>query len=196
MTASDLKQPLMNWRAIARSALASIYALAFSTALSQSAIPMSQEWDVLPTPLRTMEEAGVTLDVESISARMSDRDQDPWLRWRAALALGQLGAESAIPSLLRALVDPEVMVRAGAAAALKYLPRRDLASPLCKTAMYDVDEAPRHNAVLALGMIKSGEAISCLETVIADEEETAKIREFAAVVLGQHLERLNDLSDR
>jgi HEAT repeat protein len=143
-----------------------------------------------------MEEAGVALDVDSISALMSDSSRDSFLRFRAALALGQLGDESAITVLQHALVDPEVHVRAGAAAALRYLPRNDSASPLCRTAMYDVDEVPRHNAVLALGTIETFEATTCLETVIANELETAKVREFAKVVLEQHLERMNEPSDR
>lgn len=179
-----------------RTALVSVCALAFSPSFSQSSIPITQEWDVLPTPLHTMEEAGVDLDVDSIVAVMADSGQDPQLRWRAALALGQLGDESAIPALLSALADSEVVVRAGAAAALKYLPKDYLVSPLCQTATNDVDEAPRHNAVLAIGMIKSQEATDCLVAVTANERETVKVREFAAVVLEQQLEERENPSDR
>ena len=41
----------------------------------------SGEWDVQPTPLDEMEEAGVPIDADAISGILSDTSQDAWFRF-------------------------------------------------------------------------------------------------------------------
>ena len=79
-------------------------------------------WDVMPTPLMLMQDAGIPTTVEAISEVLADEAQKDEFRYWAAMALGQLGDDRAIPWLISSLSDQKEFVRAGAASALYYIP--------------------------------------------------------------------------
>lgn len=142
-------------------------------------------WDVLPTPLMRMQDAGVPTTVEAISNVLADATQEDEFRYWAAMALGQLGDERAIPWLISSLSDQKEIVRAGAASALHYLPSAEAVQPLCETALHDEDMAPRHNAVNALSSVMTNAATTCLVRVAAKVQETKKVRLQSLILLEQ-----------
>jgi len=152
-------------------------------------------WDVEPTPLDLMEEAGVRTELDSIAAVLSDPEQDVRLRWKAALALGQLCNDRATPMLLHALQDSEKFVRLGAAEALYFMPSPQLAKPLCRTAMTDPNTEPRHAAVRALSAIKSVEATDCLFAVVGNEQEKVPVRALATMLIRQQISEREGFED-
>lgn len=99
-------------------------------------------WDVSPTPLDQMQEAGVSISVDAISKILADPKQDVQLRYSAAMALGQLADKSAIPALVASLSDSDPNVRIGAAGALMYLPDEGIVQVLCETAVHDGNSGP------------------------------------------------------
>jgi HEAT repeat protein len=80
--------------------------------------------------------------------------EDPAFRWRAAVALGELGAEAkgAVPALLDGLDDEDETVRRGAARALGKIGADVAAVPALAAALGDrTDELVRQYAAEALG---------------------------------------------
>jgi len=78
------------------------------------------------------------------------------VRWRAAVALGQLGpgAKTAMPALVEALKDTDIKVRQTAAIALGEIgPDAESAVPALISALEDPEEDVRSNAAWALGKI-------------------------------------------
>ncbi len=87
---------------------------------------------------------------------------DPAIRRRAAMAVGRIGDELAVPRLLQSLKDPEVEVRRTAALALGWIGRDEAVADLLQ-ALHDADPLTRGRAAEALGRIgnkTAGPAIS------------------------------------
>ena len=144
-------------------------------------------WDVGPTPLDIMQKAGVPANVDAISEILVDAAREEQFRFWAALALGQLGDDGAIPVLLSSLSDQIVLVRLGAATALGYIPSEKSTQPLCKTALHDHDPAPRHGAVTSLSAVMTDATTQCLVRVAVNEQETTKVRLLSLNLLEQHV---------
>lgn len=145
-------------------------------------------WDVSPTPLDQMQEAGVSISVDAISKILADPKQDVQLRYWAAMALGQLADKSAIPALVASLSDSDPNDRIGAAGALMYLPDEGIVQVLCETAVHDGNSGPRHSATTSLSAITTDEATKCLVRVAGNEQETKKIRLQSLIILEQQIQ--------
>lgn len=102
------------------------------------------------------------------------------IRDRAAVALRQLG-DSALPTLLTLLRDPNQSVRRGAAWALGE--KRDPAAvPALVDALYDDDHLVSAEAATALGQLRSAAAIPWLKEAVY--HDNARVRRAAARALG------------
>ncbi len=129
---------------------------------------------------------------------MHSIDQDNEVRWEAALALGEIGDDRAIPSLVEALKDRDRFVRYGAAVALdkfQWQPDSDTLhayvhlgkqewkemisigdaaiEPLC-VALTDHDSEIREKAVRALGVIGSEKAIPAVYRSLSDGNDNVR----------------------
>ena len=108
------------------------------------------------------------------------RELEDEIRDRAAVALRQLG-DSALPTLLALLRDPNWRVRRGAAWALGE--KRDPAAvPALVDALYDDDHLVSAEAAAALGQLRSAAAIPWLKEAIS--HDNARVRQAAARALG------------
>lgn len=63
---------------------------------------------------------------------LGDHADDPDVRAEAALAIGYLKDKTAVPMIIRGLLDPQDQVRAGSARALSLYPEEDTREPLSK----------------------------------------------------------------
>ena len=118
------------------------------------------------------------------------RESDPGTRYLAAKALGQIGdeAEAALPTLLEALRDNDMFLRAGITGALiKIGPP---AVPGLTTALFDPSSAVKRAACKALGKIGSERAVPALKFSLRDGNEG--VRRFAR----QALERIDSQAAR
>ncbi len=109
------------------------------------------------------------------------RESDPGTRYLAAKALGQLGdeAEAALPTLLEALRDNDMFLRAGITGALiKIGPP---AAPGLTKALFDPSNAVKRAACKALGKIGSERAVPALKFSLRDGNEG--VRRFAREAL-------------
>ncbi|MBD1928143.1 HEAT repeat domain-containing protein [Trichocoleus sp. FACHB-90] len=117
--------------------------------------------------------------------RQSLRDADAEVRREAAEALGALGEignEAAISTLLQVLQDSNAMVRASAAKALGKIGSEDAISALL-IALQDSSAMVRASATEALGKVGSEDAISALLTALQDQD--AMVRASATEALGK-----------
>ena len=118
------------------------------------------------------------------------RQADPGTRYLAAKALGDIGdeAEAALPTLLDALRDNDMFLRAGITGALiKIGPP---AAPGLTKALFDPSSAVRRAACKALGKIGSERAVPALKFSLRDNNEG--VRRFAR----QALERIDSPAAR
>ena len=109
------------------------------------------------------------------------RQSDPGTRYLAAKALGQIGdeAEAALPTLLDALRDNDMFLRAGITGALiKIGPP---AVPGLTKALFDPSSAVKRAACKALGKIGSERAVPALKFSLRDGNEG--VRKFAREAL-------------
>lgn len=109
------------------------------------------------------------------------RQSDPGTRYLAAKALGQIGdeAEAAAPTLLEALRDNDMFLRAGITGALiKIGPP---AVPGLTNALFDPSSAVKRAACKALGKIGSERAVPALKFSLRDGNEG--VRRFAREAL-------------
>jgi cyclophilin family peptidyl-prolyl cis-trans isomerase/HEAT repeat protein len=80
------------------------------------------------------------------------KDENPAIRWRAALAIGRIGLPEGVASLVPVLKDTDTGVRQEAAFALGLLGDRSAVVPLT-AALQDADPKVRGRAAEALGLI-------------------------------------------
>ena len=116
------------------------------------------------------------------------------IRESAAMKLGNLKHESAVPSLIKALQDPMAHVRRRAAWALGSIKHPAAVPPLIQ-ALNDVAEDTRQEAAAALGNIGDASAVLPLANSLMDRHSL--VREYAAGSLGQigHPSAIPPLSD-
>ncbi len=111
------------------------------------------------------------------------RQADPGTRYLAAKALGQIGdeAEAAVPTLLRALRDDDIFLRAGITGALIKIGYP--AVPGLTTALFDPSNAVKRAACKALGKIGSERAVPAL--IFSLRDGNAGVRKLAREALGR-----------
>ena len=109
------------------------------------------------------------------------READPGTRYLAAKALGEIGdeAESAVPTLLSALRDNDMFLRAGITGALINIGYP--AVPGLTKALFDQNRAVRRAACKALGKIGSERAVPAL--IYSLNDGNAGVRKFAREAL-------------
>lgn len=139
----------------------------------------AQTWDVLPTPLDVMQEAGVARDRQSIQAALFDSDRDPELRFQSALALAQLEDRASVPVLIKAIDESEIRVRQGAMIALTYMPSIDAIPNLCSVVHSASDSDSHLYAIGALSQTESSFATQCIVDAATNENETIPTRRQA-----------------
>src|SRR5262245_61803438 len=111
---------------------------------------------------------------------------DEGVRWEAARTLGKIGphAKSAVPALVKAMMDPAAKVREHAAEALGDIgPEAAVAVPDLVAVLDDPDGGVRRDAVRSLGQMgkAAAAALPAVEKCLADPEP--KVREAAEVAL-------------
>ena len=109
------------------------------------------------------------------------RESDPGTRYLAAKALGEIGdeAEAAVPTLLSALRDNDMFLRAGITGALIKIGYP--AVPGLTKALFDQNRAVRRAACKALGKIGSERAVPAL--IYSLNDGNAGVRKFAREAL-------------
>ena len=111
------------------------------------------------------------------------RQSDPGTRYLAAKALGHIGdeAESAVPTLLEALRDNDMFLRAGITGALIKIGHP--AVPGLTQALFDPSNAVKRAACKALGKVGSERAVQALAFSLNDGN--AGVRKFAREALSR-----------
>ncbi|MEO1286486.1 MAG: HEAT repeat domain-containing protein [Chloroflexota bacterium] len=101
-------------------------------------------------------------------------ESDPGTRYLAAQALGKIGdeAESAVPSLLKALRADDMYLRVATTGALISI--GNPAVPGLIKALFDRNKAVRRASAKALGKIGNPRAIEALEVAVKDTEPTVR----------------------
>jgi HEAT repeat protein len=115
------------------------------------------------------------------------------IRSTAATALGEMGYEEALPSLIEALEDFEAPVRANVAEALGTLRNEKAIDALIEAMKREQGWNIRH---MANALAKIGKpALKPLVMVLADEEQDDHLREIVAETLGEIIFNLSDPDD-
>lgn len=138
-----------------------VFVLFGTTVLSTNSLANSM-WDVLPTPLMRMDEAGIPPDSKEIAHVLSDPTQPPKLRYWAAMALAQLEARDYLPNIIEAMDDHVLLVQQGAMLALQHFPAEDAVPRLCLKSSSHSNRDIRHLATLVLFSVKSDSATICI----------------------------------
>ena len=111
------------------------------------------------------------------------KDKDPYVRRRAARALGEIGDKRATDALIAALGDPAFEVRSSAIEALAFLkPKQGL--EIFATALQDKSDWVRFHAVMALADLQDRRALKPLIRALFEDEEKS-VRVQAAYALGR-----------
>jgi HEAT repeat protein len=111
---------------------------------------------------------------------------DPMLRATAANVLGELGAgdpEAVERALVRALADPEAIVRSEVADALGILGFAGAAPALQRVVLDDPDATVRASAAESLGDFAQPAALAALALALRDDDEA--VRGYAAGAIGR-----------
>lgn len=138
-----------------------VFILLATTVLSTN-ILANGTWDVLPTPVMMMDEAGIPLDPKEIAQVLSDVTQPPKLRYWAAMALAQLEAREYLPTIIQSLDDSVLLVQQGAMVALQHLPTDDAVQPLCLKSSSHSNRDIRYFATSVLFSVKTDAATKCI----------------------------------
>jgi len=144
---------------------------------------LANPWDILPTPLQVLQEAGIERDPQAIQAVLLDDQRDPELRLESALALAQLEHRESVPVLIQAIDEEIHEVRFGAITALIYMPSTEAVPKLCSVVHSSRDERSRRQAVTALSQTDSRLATQCIVDVAVNENESLRTRRSAVRVL-------------
>lgn len=102
-----------------------------------------------------------------------EKDESPLVRDNVAFALGEIGDNSAVPYLIRALKDPDEWVRKSAAKALSFLDAKKAGEDLISL-LNDPSPAVRKSAARTLGILGVTQAIPYLEKLLSDENILVK----------------------
>ncbi|OPY37391.1 MAG: putative lyase [Methanoregula sp. PtaU1.Bin051] len=120
--------------------------------------------------------------VEPLIAALSHPDDD--VRWKAAVALGEIGDTKAIEPLIRLLSDTDRFVKGRAALALGMI-GEPAVDPLIR-ALKEGDGNQRWGAAIALGRIKDIRAVEPLIRALADKYENVRAEAAASLAaIGQ-----------
>ena len=103
------------------------------------------------------------------------------VRAHAALVLGQLGDQRAVPALLGALTDPDGMVRMESASAIGRLKPPGAVAPLTQ-ALHDREARVRQSAAVAIGLQGDPAAVAPLREALGDDSSSVRVE--AALALG------------
>lgn len=101
-------------------------------------------------------------------------DADAWVRIAASRALGELRNRTAVPALIATLADPDARVRELAVWALSELKDDRAVTALCNVLLSDVRPEVRREAAVALGEIRSADALPSLKQALNDPAISAK----------------------
>ncbi len=118
-----------------------------------------------------------TPSVDPLVAALSHPDDD--VRWKAAIALGEIKDSRAIEPLVRLLSDTDRFVKGRAALALGMI-GEPAVEPLLR-ALSEGDGNQRWGAVIALGKIQDPRAIEPLIRALADKYENVRAEAAAAL---------------
>lgn len=144
--------------------------------LVDSSVIANSGWDLFPTPLMRLEEAGIPRDAKKISKVLADATQPPKLRYWAAIALAQLEARDYLPLIIQTLDDPVLLAQRGAMAALVHLPTEDAVAPLCAKSSSGSNRKIRFMAMAALFSVKSLSSTKCIVQSATNVNENHEIR--------------------
>ena len=130
--------------------------------------------------------AALQQTIDQVSTQLVEqlRDEDPEMRRRAALALGELGNSQHVDALVRRLDDPSNQVRFSTAAALAEMDEQAGVDFLFD-AMRDPDPILRTNAVKFLSGVQKNTGTVQAQLISALSSQEALARAGAAQVLGQ-----------
>ncbi len=148
--------------------------------------PANSKWDVLPTPLMKMEEAGIPPESMAIASVLGDPTQPPELRYWAAMALAQLEASEYLPAIVQAMDDHVLLVQQGAMLALQHLPAEDAVPQLCEKSRSHTERDVRHIATLVLLSVKTDSATICIVRSATSVKEDYRTRWQALYHLWQN----------
>lgn len=129
--------------------------------------------------------------VEDCLLWMLENEKDPVTRSFVALALGFVGGEHSVHSLIRILETDIPLVQMEAAAALGRLGRSEAIKPLCE-AIKSYDSNVRANACIALGRLGGAKSIAYLKEALKDKDRFVQVA--AKEALREHKFRLNHRS--
>ncbi len=115
--------------------------------------------------------------VSPLIAALAHRDDD--VRWKAAIALGEIRDERAVEPLIRLLSDPDRFVKGRAAIALSTI-GEPAVNPLIR-ALQEGDGNLRWGAAIALGRIRDVRAVEPLIRALADKYENVRAEAAAAL---------------
>lgn len=115
--------------------------------------------------------------VDSLIAALAHPDDD--VRWKAALALGEIRDVRAVEPLIRLLADPDRFVKSRAALALGTI-GEPAVDPLVR-ALKEGDGNQRWGAAIALGKIRNVRAVEPLIRALADKYENVRAEAAAAL---------------
>jgi HEAT repeat protein len=115
--------------------------------------------------------------VSSLIAALSHADDD--VRWKAAIALGEIKDARAVDPLVRLLSDPDRFVKSRAALALGSI-GAPAVDPLIR-ALREGDGNQRWGAAIALGKIKDERAVGPLIHALADKYENVRAESATAL---------------
>ncbi len=127
---------------------------------------------------------GQTIDQVSAGLIQQLENEDPEMRRRAALALGQIGDPQHVDALVERLSDPSNQVRFSTAAALAGMDE-SAGIDFLFTAMRDADPILRTNAVKFLADVQSSTGTVEAQLISALSSQEALSRAGAAQILGQ-----------
>ncbi len=108
-------------------------------------------------------------DFENRLIWILEHHKDPVNRSAGALALGFVGGDRSIKSLIKTLKTDVPMVAMEAAASLGRLSKSEAVEPLCE-ALRNADANVRANACTALGWLGGEKALSCLKDAEHDKD--------------------------
>jgi len=139
----------------------------------------------------------VRLDLEEAIEQLLEllKDEHPYVRYRAASSLGQLGNDKAVEPLVKLLRDQDWSVRRSAAWALGQLDNSKTVEPLLEL-LQDQNWDVQYNACLTLGLFGSGETMRLLPALLHNQHWEVRGKAIATLDrLGSNeaAEQLRDL---
>jgi len=148
----------------------------------------NSKWDLLPTPLMMMDEAGIPPDPEEVAGVLADPTRPPKLRFWAAMALAQLEAHDYLPVIVQAMDDHVLLVQQGAMLALQHIPAEEAVPRLCMKSNSHGNRDTRRLATHALFAVITDRATKCIVASATNVNEDYQTRWQALFHLWQSRE--------